>query len=267
MRCIFCKQPSASSVSVEHIIPEALGNEDHILPAGIVCDQCNNYFGRKIEGPLLDSGHFHGLRFRQSLPNKRGEVPPAFGLYPQGRVEVALKREKDSSLSIGPRFENDSDVFANAVRFNKTGSIWVPISDNIEPILLTRFLAKVGLEILAQRTLHLDVFEEEFIDNVQLDLLRDFARRGNKPTNWPIHERKIYPENHTFQGSKPHQILHEYTLLYTETRELYAVVCIMGVEYTINMGGPEIEGYLAWLKENNGLSPLYPDGINLLSAG
>jgi len=47
MRCIFCKNPSDNSVSVEHIIPESLGNISHILPKGWVCDTCNNYIAGK----------------------------------------------------------------------------------------------------------------------------------------------------------------------------------------------------------------------------
>jgi len=38
MRCIFCMNDSSDSRSKEHIIPESLGNEAHILPRGIVCD-------------------------------------------------------------------------------------------------------------------------------------------------------------------------------------------------------------------------------------
>jgi len=32
---------------------------------------------------------------------------------------------------------------------------------------------------------------------------------------------------------------------------------IFGVKYTINLGGPELDGFLQWLKENNDRSPLY----------
>src|SRR6267154_1084155 len=53
VRCIFCKQNSALSRSVEHIVPESLGNTQHILPIGVVCDACNNYLAREVEKPLL----------------------------------------------------------------------------------------------------------------------------------------------------------------------------------------------------------------------
>ena len=52
VRCIFCKTKSSACVSVEHIIPESLGNTQHILPRGWVCDSCNNYMATKVEKPF-----------------------------------------------------------------------------------------------------------------------------------------------------------------------------------------------------------------------
>jgi len=49
MRCLFCKCPSDDATSVEHIVPESLGNRRHILPRGAICDRCNNYFSREVE--------------------------------------------------------------------------------------------------------------------------------------------------------------------------------------------------------------------------
>ena len=37
--------------SEEHIIPKSLGNDELILPKGIICDKCNNYFSTNI--PVL----------------------------------------------------------------------------------------------------------------------------------------------------------------------------------------------------------------------
>lgn len=73
--CIFCLEDASESVSVEHIIPESLGNADHMLPRGVVCDACNNYFSRKIEKPLLDSGVFRLLRADRRIKTKKGRVP------------------------------------------------------------------------------------------------------------------------------------------------------------------------------------------------
>lgn len=40
MQCVFCHKNSVASKSVEHIIPESLGNKHHFLPKGYVCDEC-----------------------------------------------------------------------------------------------------------------------------------------------------------------------------------------------------------------------------------
>jgi HNH endonuclease len=81
MRCIFCKNDSSKSKSVEHIIPESLGNTTKVLPKGIVCDTCNNYFARKVEQPFLEAPALKALRFHQVVPNKRRRVPPLTGIF------------------------------------------------------------------------------------------------------------------------------------------------------------------------------------------
>src|SRR5580704_5356745 len=80
MRCIFCRVDSSASVSREHIIPESLGNTSLILPKGVVCDKCNNYFSREIERPFLESESIRVMRFHQGLESKKGRVPSLTGL-------------------------------------------------------------------------------------------------------------------------------------------------------------------------------------------
>ena len=71
MRCLFCKSDTKKSVSIEHIMPESLGNTDHVLRRGWVCDRCNNYFARKVERPFLDSLFAIRTRSIMGVPNKR----------------------------------------------------------------------------------------------------------------------------------------------------------------------------------------------------
>ncbi len=70
MNCIFRKGDSGGSRSVEHVIPESLGNTEHILNPGIVCDQCNNYFASKVEGPLLSDPYFRYQFSQADIPTK-----------------------------------------------------------------------------------------------------------------------------------------------------------------------------------------------------
>ena len=72
MNCIFCHKESSNSKSVEHIIPESLGNKHHFLPKGYVCDECNHYFAIKIENELLSQPYFVSMRFRNEILTKKG---------------------------------------------------------------------------------------------------------------------------------------------------------------------------------------------------
>ncbi len=66
---------------------------------------------------------------------------------------------------------------------------------------------------------------------------------------------------HEAADGRWHQILFEHDFLVTEGNEWYFVIAIFGVEFAINLGGPEIEGYENWLHKNGHRSPLYPNGL------
>ena len=74
MHCIFCHKDSSSSRSVEHIIPESLGNKSMFLPHGYVCDECNHYFAIKIEKDILSQPYFISLRSRTEIYSKKNKM-------------------------------------------------------------------------------------------------------------------------------------------------------------------------------------------------
>jgi hypothetical protein len=57
-QCIWClKYPSSATFfnSESHVLPECIGNIDkQVLPKGIVCDKCNNYFSGELEDRLIE---------------------------------------------------------------------------------------------------------------------------------------------------------------------------------------------------------------------
>ncbi|MCP4549612.1 MAG: HNH endonuclease [bacterium] len=261
MRCIFCKEPSASSKSIEHIVPESLGNKIHVLPAGIVCDSCNNYFARKIEGPLLNDEFFIQARFRGGIENKKGRIPVIKGILFPDAIELGLLRHRDGSKSLGPVREDQSNAWVQAALQRDRLTVITPLPEPPDSQLIARFLGKVGLEVLAARVRYLEGGLDEIVDKPELDELRLFVRRGESSFPWPFHNRQLYPEDFVFPPdsvSEAYEMLHEFTLLFTDSQELYFVLAIFGVEYVINMGGPELDGYIKWLEGNNGKSPLYP---------
>ena len=90
MKCLFCKQSSTDTKSVEHVVPESLGNTKFILPLGYVCDKCNNYFAREVEKPFLELPELRLLRFQEGIPNKKNKMPTIDGLL-NGNYRIKLK--------------------------------------------------------------------------------------------------------------------------------------------------------------------------------
>lgn len=262
MQCIFCKSDSTNSRSVEHIIPESLGNYDHILPAGIVCDKCNNYFAIKIEKPLLESNYFYHSRFRNGLPNKKGRIPMLENLWgPQG-IPMSLHRDINGTTSIFTTEEEDTPRFIKHLETFKRGSLLIADPSDPDSYLISRLLLKIGLEIMVLKVMGVTGWEVDITHNTGLDEARLFARFGVGGEHWPYHERRLYEEGRRWSSegeNEGYELLNEFCTLYTEDEELYAVITILGIEYAINMGGPEFEGFLKWLEKNNYRSPLYPD--------
>jgi hypothetical protein len=263
MRCIFCKTNSDDSKSVEHIIPESLGNVEHILPAGWVCDACNNYLSREVEKPFLDSLYGRSSRFSMRVPSKRGRFPSVLGFHPQSRTKVELFYSSEDGLSVGAAEGEDESRWVASLQSRTSGTLYIPSPDLADANYATsRFIGKVGLEVLASRCLEILGWNDEVVDKSELDELRRYVRLGAPKVIWPVNIRRIYPQDFQFADTKygPHQILHEWDILCTPGGEFYVVVAIFGVEYAINLGGPELDGFHEWLKKNNDRSPLYGRG-------
>jgi len=261
MRCIFCKSKSNNSKSVEHIIPESLGNKDHILPVGVVCDKCNNYIAREIEKPLLDSPYFKHMRFNGVIPNKRNLIPPIDGIHLQSLTHIQLHRSsREDGTIISPALHVDGVPWIKSLLESKKGFLIIPVPSIPDEYIMSRFIAKVGLEVLVYRVIGVEGWKEEIIDKKELNELRNYVRLGSPLNIWPFSYRSIYsPEKIFSENGQSYQVLHEFDILVTPENEYYIVVVIFGDEFALNLGGREMEGYYKWLKENNHQSPLYTE--------
>lgn len=256
MRCIFCKSLSTQSKSVEHVIPESLGNKRHVLPKGIVCDGCNNYFSRKVEKPFLDLPAVRQLRFQQDLESKRGKVPSIGALIAPDIPALLTRYPKYDITSVQVSEPDLARIFQT-----NEGKILFPLTGELPNApVVSRFLAKVALEAMALRLVEYPGGIAYLCDEEQLDVLRDHARKAYV-NPWPVHIRTIYHQDGRTYGSDGNveQIVHEFDFLITDQCEWFFVLAIFGVEFTINIGGPEISGYRRWLEQTGGLSPLYTD--------
>lgn len=252
---MYCKMPSAGSRSVEHVVPESLGNLTMILRPGIVCDACNNYFSRKVEGPFLNAPAMLWLRQEQGLTNKRGRVPAVRALVTSGGMASIYAATND----VPGRIEFDLDQFAH--RWIDRGRnapmvTYVPM-DSPSATTTSRFLAKVAIGCLADR---LDCVEgglDRIVENDELDRLRDHARRGTDP-HWPVSVRRIYPAHARWiEGDDATQKVWELDLFQDDDGYLYSVFVLFGIEYAIHLAEPDISSYCRWLSHHDDASPLY----------
>jgi hypothetical protein len=258
MRCLFCKGDSSGSQSVEHGIPEALGNTTFILPRGIVCDRCNNYFAVKVERPLLEDGWLRDMRARQGVPSKRKRLLPVNGHLQDTDISIVGFRVAPDKVAFGLSESNARPITRGELA---TSANRLFIHDESLPIdrrLFSRLIAKIALELVAQRIHHVPEWETFAIDHPQFDPIREYARFGRGP-NWPVFSRRIYEEEATIilPNGEQHQVLHEGDFLLTPENHGYAVICIFGVEHAINLTEPSVASYRRWLKKHDGQSPLY----------
>jgi len=267
VRCIFCKGDSSLSKSVEHIIPESLGNSKLTLPIGTVCDSCNNYFATHIEKQILESGEFTYLRFNQELKNKRGRIPEVDILFGDNIVKAHRFGKLD--------FAFRSEDFAKIEKYLSTscqGEMKIPISGKPpNELLVSRWLAKMALEMLAYKCLKVDGLINYIIEHQGLDPIRKFARAPRSGQTWTYSKRRIYNADKVFivPDEQKGQMIYECDILATGTAdssEYYFVVAIFGIEYAINIGGDSMDGYHEWLKRHDGMSPLQIDKCAVQSA-
>lgn len=73
--CLFCRRDDGGFTSLEHIFAEALGNTEHVLDRGVVCDRCNNGQLAAIDGALVNFPPIAMRRTVLRIRGKRGTLP------------------------------------------------------------------------------------------------------------------------------------------------------------------------------------------------
>lgn len=193
------------------------------------------------------------------VPNKRGRILPVKALHPQSRSIVEMIRSEES-WSVGVAQGQDESNWVRSIRSSQSGSFWVPMPPDIPEANTetARFIGKIAMEALAAQCKDVEGANAELVNHPTLDALRNYVRLGTPGIIWPVSIRRIYDRDHSFSDLRAEnfEVLHEWMILSTATEEYYCVIAIFGVEFAINLGGPELDGWQKWLATNNGRSPL-----------
>lgn len=114
MQCIYCPADAGGSQKEYHVVPHAAGNaieyrrllEEIILPQGLVCDDCNEYFGTKIEPAVANHPYVQQYRAIYSIRSRKGRP-----FYRDKKVEIST-RESGLLVLSGSHIElTDSGSF------------------------------------------------------------------------------------------------------------------------------------------------------------
>lgn len=73
--CLICRCVDGGFTSVEHILPESIGNKTEVLPVGVVCDRCNNGVLSRLDQALGGFIPIEMMRTWHGIPSKSGGLP------------------------------------------------------------------------------------------------------------------------------------------------------------------------------------------------
>jgi len=136
-KCIFCDNDNRNNFSsVEHIIPESMGNNTYILAKGWVCDKCNNTFSL-FEKIVQEKTIFGLQRCIDGNTTKKGK-PTKAKLY---STEWTSNPEKPGTTFLEIKNKN-APILVN----NDNFEVVLPVIDENKEYI-SKFILKVGLEI------------------------------------------------------------------------------------------------------------------------
>lgn len=263
MNCIFCDKLSHDSRSVEHIVPESLGNKKFILPKGTVCDECNQYFSKKIEQPLLDLPFFKSNRHKLNIQNKKGKIPSDYGFAINPETKVEFHKNKNGEQSIS--FKDDKAL--QKILNRKNLEVFMPIFGGIgqNNMIVSKFLGKLAIENLALICLENEHDAYQELSKHYYQPLKKYIRNAAKNEFWPYHERVLHGPDylHKYNDKTEYfQITFAMEYIYTTQKLLFFQFLFLGTEYTIDMTNKTTHTILEWFAENNSMSPVLEVTIN-----
>ena len=181
-RCIWClkKPPSATFDSESPVLPECVGNiKKQVLPSGIVCDDCNHYFGVKVEPTLIDDPIFATIVGILQLRDKNREF--VYEHSPSGvhRDIYVDANVSDNKVTVTTQYKihgQPSRLYEDRLIPPKSRDY-----DKRSLALLSRAVHKIAFESLAHSLFVKSGLKKEHIDLKNIDI---FDSSFNAVRNW-----------------------------------------------------------------------------------
>jgi len=227
-KCLFCNKEGPFS-RPEHIIPEALGNNDLILVEE-VCDTCNQYFGTEIEKFVLGKTPFAFWRTYLGIRKKKGKLPHVELSQPQQQKGRLPRVHPLHDNLVGFTCHEDNSVSVDIGADEIVGEILEGRRDQFKFVftpkalsMMGRFLCKIGVELVC-------LSESAYARSEPFLKARRFSRFGEFEGLWPIFHFKSGDLKNLKQiksdpeGALEEVFCYQYRLL--EIADLYTVLSL-----------------------------------------
>lgn len=168
MVCIFCDK-TVHDLSIEHIIPESLGNIYYLLQSGCICRNCNNSFS-DFEDKALSKTMLGFERSRLGIVTKKGKAAQALS---HNIKFIGDKRFRKNHVTVYGIEEKDIGLI------HPDGSFEIKILDFDKSEMATsKLLLKIGLESLFHS-------RRSFFKTKNFQELKEHLTKINNES-WPI---------------------------------------------------------------------------------
>lgn len=176
MECLFCGNGKCFT-TVEHIIPESMGNDDLVLTKE-VCDKCQNYLSQ-IENYVLNKTPIGFWRTLLTIRNKKGKLASVnFTKLDNSKIFPDFHRDHDNvSFRSHPDFTTEiiHPKFRNPDEHGKLTYVITP-----KVILeIGRFLGKIAIELIC-------LADRDNARETEFNSLRKYVREGSMNELWPL---------------------------------------------------------------------------------
>ncbi|GAA3976590.1 HNH endonuclease [Mucilaginibacter dorajii] len=177
MDCIICNKPVIKN-SLEHIVPEGLGNKSYTLDLGAICGVCNNSFSN-FEAKALSNGILAMSRPMAGIQTKKGK--PAKG------TSHGLSFEGNKNYTA-----NQVTVFGltedNVLEIKEDGSYVVNVPDfEKNEVPVSKLLLKISIEALYQS-------QRALYRKTDLQEVRTYLDKKSN-VDWPFVTTKLRPSD------------------------------------------------------------------------
>jgi hypothetical protein len=146
-QCILCNSKNTKFSSIEHIVPQSLGNNLLILEKGWVCDTCNNICSA-FESKAMNNSNLGMERVMLGVVTKKGKLARSQYANLDWKSEA---KEGKKSFSVDRKSFDKIPQFYNKEK--DTISVALPMHNKFDCDVAKLFL-KIGIEIIC-RTLEL----------------------------------------------------------------------------------------------------------------